>query len=180
MIDTKNNRRRVVGYVGGTGGVFGRAPFFQIQLSKQAVRQLDELLMKADGDRRCTLTVTASFQQPDRLRVTEADPPQYEAVASSAYVRGDAMRVNGREGASCGIDLSARWGVPALRNALRLACERANNYVLLRIPSRKRDLVEIIPDMELLPADEGAVLSASATSAAALLPAEDFSDWETH
>jgi len=177
MILTKP-KRRVLGYVIGLGGTFGRTPFYQLTLQKPALELFQQLLGKCSAAGRSTVTVTASYHQPDRLRITEAAPPDYEARAARDYVRGDAMRVNGREGVSCGIDLTSQSGVPALLSALRMAGRRARSSVTLKVVSRKRDVVEIIPDTDLPAATDEALVAGSVAAAAAVLPPEDFSDWE--
>ncbi|HEX4055618.1 MAG TPA: hypothetical protein VHX86_15240 [Tepidisphaeraceae bacterium] len=174
-----NAGRRTIGYVMGSAGFFARSPFYEIRLDKKkAVPELDRLLAKGNAKQRCTVTLTASFHQPDRLRVTEIDPPDYESRASAAYLRGDVMRVQGREGISCGLDLSARLGVQALRNELRLASERAKAFVVLRVPSRKRDIIELIPDVDLDLTEKDVIVAGSVAAATAMLPPEDFSDWK--
>jgi hypothetical protein len=181
MIRSKNTRagRRNLGSVNGIGGVFGRFPFYELHLDKKrGVPELDRLMAQADPDRRCTLTLTVSYHQPDRLRVTETDPPNYESQASASYVRGDAMRVQGREGVSCNLDLSARLGVGAFRNELRVAAGRAEKFVALRVPSRKHDLVELIPDIDLGVGEDRILVEASVAAIGTVLPADDFSDWE--
>jgi hypothetical protein len=172
--------RRTIGYVAGHSGAFARSPFYEIRLDKKkAAPELDRLLAKGNVANRCTIALTASFHQPDRLRVTEMDPPDYESRASPAYVRGDVMRVQGREGISCSLDLSARVGVQALRNELRLARERAKVFVVLRVPSRKRDIVELIPDVDFNLSDQDAIVAGSVAATSVALPPEDFSDWES-
>jgi hypothetical protein len=172
-------KRRTIGYVIGAAGSFARFPFYEIRLDKKkAVPELDRLLAKGNVAQRCTVTLSASFHQPDRLRVTEIDPPDYESRASAAYLRGDVMRVQGREGISCGLDLSARLGVQALQNELRLASKRAKTFVILRVPSRKRDIIELIPDIDLDASEKEMLIAGSVAAATTTLPPEDFSDWE--
>src|SRR5437899_2423842 len=156
MIPAKT-KRRTLGYVVGLGGAFGRTPFYQLTLQKPALELFQQLLGKSSAAGRATVTITASYHQPDRLRITEAAPPDYEARAARDYVRGDAMRVNGREGISCGIDLTSQSGVPALLGALRKAGSRARSAVTLKVVSRKRDVVEIIPDIDLPAATDDAL-----------------------
>ena len=177
MIPTKA-KRRTLGYVVGFGGTFGRTPFYQLTLQKPALELFQQLLGKSSVAGRSTVTITASYHQPDRLRITEAAPPDYEARAARDYVRGDAMRVNGREGVSCGIDLTSQSGVPALLDALRKAASRAQSDVTLKVVSRKRDVVEIIPDTDLPAATDDVLVAGSLAAAAVVLHPEDFSDWE--
>jgi hypothetical protein len=170
--------RRVIGYVTGRSGVFDRRPFYQIRLDKDASAQFDQLLSKGNAAGRCTVAVSVSYHQPDRLRVTEIDPPDYELRAVTGYVRGDTIRIQGREGVSCGLDLSARFGVPLVREQLRGATQRAVEYLVMRIPSRKRDVIEFIPDVDLTHSDVDTFVAGSVTAAMSILPAEEFSDWE--
>ena len=176
MIRTKPKSRRYLGNIYGVASKLGRDPFFEIRLDREQVNALDRLLQKADGDGRCALSLTASFHQLNRLRVTEVDPPDYESRAPKEYLR-DNVRVSGKEGRSCNIELSARWGAPAMRKELRSAADRAREFILLRIP-HKRPLVQIIPDVDLELESDQEILGASMASAAKLLPREDFSDWE--
>ena len=175
-----NAGRRNIGSVRGSGGFFAKFPFYEVRLDKKnAIPELDNLLAKSDAQRRCTVTLTVSFHQPDRLRVTETDPPNYEIRASATYLRGDAMRVQGREGKSCNLDLSTRLGVVALQRELRLAAERAQEFVVLRVPSRKHDLIELIPDVEFAVSEQDVLVAGSTMAAVGALPSEDFSDWES-
>lgn len=171
--------RNTIGYVLGERGRFGRNPFFTVRLPSDRIEEFDRLLAKADGRHRHTTTITVSHQQPDRLRVTEVGPPEYELRAADQYVRGDVIRVQGKEGKSCGLDISARFGVPLIRQQLRSAAERAKTFVELRVPSRKRDLVEFRADVDIPPGEEELLLDAAITLAAQCLPTEDFSDWES-
>lgn len=168
--------RTVLGYVNGQSGQFGRLPFFALRLSLDQAAALDGLLGRAGAQSRNTTTLTASFHQPARLRVTEIEPPDYELRAAAQYVRGDVVRVQGKEGVSCGLDVSARFGIPLLREQLSAARGRARDFLELRVPSRKRDLVEFVPDVDLTTtSDEAAALAAAQVAG---LEAEDFSDWE--
>jgi hypothetical protein len=145
-------------------------------------RKLDALLTQADGPGRRTTTLTATYHQPNRLRITQVEAPDYELRAAAQYVRGDVLRVQGKERVSCGLDVSARFGVPLLREQLAEAMTKAREYVEFRVPSRKRDIVEFIPDSELkrlARADDTELLAkASMWAAGRVLPPEDFSDWE--
>ena len=178
MVAKAKDGRRVLGFVRGQQGVLGSDPFFVIHLPKEAAVALDQLLGSSDGSRRCTVTITITSHQPNRLRITEIDPPQYESKACETYLRGDTMRVNGGIGKTCGLDLSARFGVPAIRSQLREALDQADEFIVLRVPSRKHDLIEFIPDTAISTVSNDAMLQASMSSAAQLLPAEEFTDWE--
>ena len=172
-------QRETIGYVVGENGRFGRSPFFSVRLPLAQCAELDELLARASAEQRRTTALTASFHQPGRLRLTEIDPPAYEVHAAAHYVRGDVLRVQGKEGVSCGLDISARFGTPLLREQLRRAMASARQFVELRVPSRKRDVIEFIPDIDLKPSEADALVAGSVAAATAVLPAEDFGDWET-
>lgn len=170
--------RSTIGYIVGEGGRFGRVPFYRLCLPLEQCQALDGLLAGAGAAQRHTTTLTASFQQPDRLSVTEIEPPEYELRVAAQYVRGDVLRVQGKEGVSCGLDISARFGVPLVREQLGLARARARQYVEFRVPSRKRDVIEFIPDVDLPAADQDLLVAGSMSAIAAVLAPEDFSDWE--
>ena len=171
--------RQGLGDVRGFGGVLGGAgqPFYEVKLPLDLVPQLEQLLL-AGGGRRGGVSVTSDFHDPNRLRVTRVDPPGYEAAAAARYVRGNTLSVSGRTGNSCNIDLSAKSGVPNLVHELQDARAAAASFILIRVPSRARHLVEIIPDVELASADDADLGQAGAALAGYVLPAEDFSDWE--
>lgn len=172
--------RHTVGYVTGSGGHFGRTPFFQIRLLKEDGANLDRLLTSDNKERRGTMTITVSFHQPDRLRITEVDPPEYERRAAQNYLRGDILRVQGREGVSCSLDLSMLWGVPAFQTGLRSAVQRAAEFIVFSVPSRKRNLVEFVADIDSPNTDSDleALAHASMALAAQTLAVEDFSSWK--
>jgi hypothetical protein len=173
------NNRRVIGFVHGSGGFFAQSPFYVLQLDKKSARQLDKLLEQGNSSSRCEVTITATFHQPDRLRITETDPPDYEARAVDTYVRGDVIRVQGKPGVTCSLAVSARWGVPAIQSQLRRAASRASKFLLLRVPNRKRDVVEFVADEDLASEPVDANVAASMASAANLLPEESFDDWRS-
>jgi hypothetical protein len=169
-----------IGYVEGRNGQFGRHPFYSLELPLSQCAELDTLLGQSDGDARRTTTLVASYHQPDRLRLKQDDAPAYEASLAPTYVRGDMLRVQGKENVSCNLAVSAKFGVPALRQQLNAAADRAREFVLMRVPTRNRDVVEFVPDVDL----PGTYLSANpevvagTLAAAAILGPEDFSDWE--
>lgn len=172
--------KKTLGYVTGFNASLGDSPFFSLDLELSAARQLDGLLAKsAAGSSRATITLTASYAQPTRLRVTAAPPPGYEADVDENYMRGDAMRVNGRKGNSCGVDISVRFGVPIFRKLLNAAIGQARTFVRMRVPSRARDIAELIPDTRLAAQTDLKLAAASAAAIAGVLPPEDFSDWES-
>jgi len=173
--------RTSVGYVRGQRGRFARVPFFSLRLNPEQCRRLDELLKRIDADSRHGSTLTITHEQPDRIRVTETEAPDYELRAAEQYVRGDVIRIQGKEGISCGLDISAKFGIPLVRQQLAQALAKAKDFVELRIPNRARDVIEFIPDTDLkgsLRDDSDLLAEASAKLAAEVLEPEDFSDWE--
>lgn len=172
-----DDMRNTLGYVIGQEGRFERIPFYRLRLSLTQCDALDELLARAGAEQRHTTTLTASFHQPDRIRVTEIEAPDYELRAAPQYVRGDIVRVQGKEGVSCGLDISARFGIPLIREQLGAARTRARQYVELRVPSRKRDVVEFVPDVDLNPSEQDVIVTGSVLAAMSSLPPEDFGDW---
>jgi hypothetical protein len=146
----KKISKTTIGYVEGRNGRLGHDPFYALELPRPQCRELDELLGQSDADARRTTTLAASYEQPDRIRLQQNDAPEYEAALAPTYVRGDMLRVQGKELASCNLAVSARFGIPALRQQLKAAAERCSDFVLMRIPSRNRDVVEFVPDIDLL------------------------------
>jgi hypothetical protein len=177
--------RTSVGAVIGRNARFGTPPgeaFYRVELVCHAALDLQGLLTKSrDWVSRRWVTVTASYHDPNRLRVTHAPPPAYESRAADSYFRGDAMRVTGVEGSSINLDLSSRFAVQSLNELIASATARAKEFIVLRVPNRKRDLIEVLADVDLPTpqTDEEQRLGASGAGlAATVLPAEDFSDWE--
>jgi hypothetical protein len=170
--------REFIGSVLGDSGGFHRRPFYRVRLTTSACTELDALLARVDGEQRHTATLTATYDQPARVKVTKVDGPDYERSAAPQYLRGDVVRVQGRPGASCNLDVSARFGIPLFRAQLKLACERAEQFVDLRVPSHNRDVIEFIPDVDLNSSDDDTLVSGSIAAVTATLPPEDFSDWE--
>src|SRR5437868_14673082 len=135
--------RQGLGDVRGFGGALGGPgrPFYEVRLLIPTVPDLERLLLAGAG-RRGGVSVTSDYYDPNGLRVSRVDPPAYEAAAARRYLR-DALHVRGRTGSSCNIDLSAKSGVPELVRELQDARAAAANFVMIRVPSRARDLVEI-------------------------------------
>jgi hypothetical protein len=171
--------RRGIGNIRGFDArLGGKDDFYQIKLDLPAVDDTTRLLATVSGARQ-GVSITADYHDPDRLRLTVVDPPEFEAQAPARYLRGNTLRVSGRSGNSCNLDISARFGIPPLIDALRGARQAANAFVLLRVPSRTRDRLDILPDTEL-PGDDDAFGESGAKLAANVWTHEDFADWETH
>ncbi|HEY8667704.1 MAG TPA: hypothetical protein VIL86_13645 [Tepidisphaeraceae bacterium] len=178
-------RTTYIGSVRGIDGRFGSppaTPFHSVKLPLQAVTALQALVDKAvDRASRRWVTIAISYDDPNRLRVMHAPPPAYERRAAESYLRGDALRVTGVEGNSVNLDISSRFAVGIFSDLLAAAGTRAQEFVLLRVPNRKHDLIEVVADVDLTPApmaEQDRLGESGAAAAAAVLAAEDFSDWE--
>jgi hypothetical protein len=176
----KKISKTTIGYVEGRNGQLGRDPFYALELPLPQCHELDELLGQSDADARRTTTLAASCEKPSRIRLKQDDAPEYEADLEPTYVRGDMLRVQGKELKSCNLAISAKFGIPAIRQQLKAAAERSSDFVLMRVPSRHRDVVEFVPDIDLRgqQSNIGAEVIAGTSAAAEILGAEDFSDWE--
>jgi hypothetical protein len=65
-----------------------------------------------------------------------------------------------------------------LRDQLSLTSARAAEFIEIRVPSRKRDVIEFVPDVDLAPREAQVLAAGSVAAATAVLPQEDFRDWE--
>jgi len=156
--------------------------FYRARLTEPEVGQLVADLdrcAESDGPRWFTLTVTD--EKPERLRLTEMPgAPQYELEAAAVYLRGDVFRVSGKA-KSCNIDFSGRVGAVLLSERLRRAQARMRRFLEIRVPSRKRNLIEFIPDTDLEAADSpehDKLAQAGEALGADLGSSDEFSDWE--
>jgi hypothetical protein len=112
--------------------------------------------------------------------LTEVPPPDFEARAASIYLRGEPMRISGREG-SVNIDFSGAIGGELLRQRLEAARKRSRKFLEIRIPRQCKNLIEFIPDLDLESletAELSALAEAGLRMAAEVWPEDDFSDWE--
>lgn len=160
----------------------GQRPFFRVRLSKGQLEELLRLLNDcAAAEGRAWYTLTATHEKPARLRLTrELRVPDYEQQAASIYLRGEPVRISG-DGGSCNISFSGAVGGSLMVERVQMALMRARNNVDIRIPSRKRNLIEFIPDTER-EAEESRehqrLAETGATIVGDVWPNEDFSDWE--
>lgn len=176
--------RRLIGYVVGTGAQLTGAaqrPFYRIRLrSAQAVELTERLESASASEEPRWYTLTALATNPNRLGLTEhLRLPAFEQAAAAVYLRGEAFRITGK-GASCNIDFST-VGASLLAERLRTALSNMDEWLELRIPNRKRQLIEFVTDRELLAASSAEIdklALAGAQLAAEFLAHEDFSDWE--
>ena len=180
---TENTKRRTVAYFHGSHGILnpvGKPPFYRVRLDATVLETLiSELRTIADCETRIWHTLTATPEKASRLRMYVIRTPDFETQASKCYLRGTLFRISGRE--SVNIDFSSD-GALLLAERLREAKAKMRSFVLLRLPNRKKDVIEFVPDIELeaLHSDEHARLGQAGESLAAqVLGPEDFSDWET-
>ena len=181
----KNKYRETIAYIEGCDGELNgpnRRPFFKIRLEKgQAEHLLQHLEKCSECDNRQWFTLTATHDKPTRLRLTkELRVPDYETAAASIYLRGEIARISGDNG-SCNITFSGAVGGLLLAQRLRSAWQRMRTFLDIRITSRKRNLLEMIPDTELEAAESTEhqrLAEMGASVAAETWPNEDFSDWE--
>ena len=188
---TENSKRRTVAYFIGSRGIlnpnpagkshdgFLRLSFYQVRLDASVLAELiPNLRAAATCKERLWHTLTATSENASRLRMYVIRTPDFEMQASKCYLRGTLFRISGRE--SVNIDFSTD-GALLLAERLREAKAKMRSFVLLRVPNRKKDVIEFLPDIELeaLHSDEHARLGQAGESIAAqVLGREDFNDWE--
>lgn len=154
-----------------------RKPFFAARLSRRAAEELEQALAAIAAESgRAWFTLTATYEQPCRLRLTQlVNTPKYESQAAPIYLRGDVFRVNGAEG-SCNIEFS-RTGADLLKDRLADAKGKMFEWLEIRVPSRARQIVEFAPDSQLM--DEAVRMGLAGEFAASQAwEPEDFSDWQ--
>ncbi len=184
---TKIKYRETIAYIECEDGELNgpmRRPFFRVRLNKaQAAELLGHLADCASSNGREWYTLTATHEKPSRLRLTrELRVPEYEQQAASIYLRGEPVRISGEDG-SCNIVFSGAVGGKLLVERVEAAVERARRFLDIRILSRKRNLIDFLPDVDLEAAESVEHQKLSHTGAlltAATWPDEDFSDWESH
>lgn len=180
----KEKTRATIRYIEGLEGVLagpkGR-PFFRVRLNlKQISELIDALEQCARQDGRCWFTLTSTHDKPARLRLMQPATPDYELGASAVYMRGEAAWISGDEG-SCNINFSGSDGALMLIKRLRDVQKKMRRFVDIRIPSRARNLIEFVADVDLeaAPSAEHERLAiGGGIVASQSLPADDFGDWE--
>lgn len=177
----RNKDQRTIGYVKGTNGCITQdgKPFYRLRLDEAALNDLLSMLdQAARTDQRPWHMLTATAEQPSRLRFYRIPTPDFEQHAAKSYARGTIYRISGRE--SINISFSAQ-GALLFADRFREAIHHMRNFVLLTVPRRKIDLIEFLPDLELegIASDEHARLGeVGARLASQAWKQEDFSDWE--
>lgn len=165
----------------GIKGSLGSNPFLSVLLTASQANALIKELRRCGAQPRHWFTLVATRENPRRLRLKAEPTPEFEEDASPLYLRGDILRVTGTEGTSCNIAFS-NFAAMGLAERIEEAAGRMRNSLELRVRSRRRSLVEIIPDVDAAIADApelDGIGRAGAILAGSVLPIEDFSDWET-
>jgi hypothetical protein len=173
------NTQRVI--FSGSDGELNGQPFYRLHLGPAPLAELRSELERRSKRARAWVTLVVTADNPNRLRLKDDPTAEFEARAAPIYLRGDTFRVTGRQGRSCNITMSSD-GAAALARKLGEAGERMREWVEIRVPSRKRDLLEIVPDVDISAGDSGeidAIVSAGARAGSRALTREDFSDWES-
>ncbi len=70
------------------------------------------------------------------------------------------------------------WECKRSKTSFASPANCAKAFVILRVPSRKRDIIELIPDIDLDASEKEMLIAGSVAAATTTLPPEDFSDWE--
>lgn len=177
----QSGEQRTIGYVTGENGCItpNGKPFYQVRLDAAA---LDDLLSILDrvgqtGERRWHL-LAGTATEPSRLRCYRIPTPKFEQRAATCYLRGRIFRISGKESINVGFSVE---GASIIAERLRAIRQRMRRFVLFRVPDRKKDVLEFLPDVELegIESREHARLAETgAKLAAQVLEPEDFSDWE--
>lgn len=179
----KKSSRETIGYFNGTLAVIdGRRgrPFFRIQIPRASAKLLVASLKKIATQENHRFTLASIMPQLNRMTLTRPNMPNYERWAARNYVRGDTLVISGGR-QSCNITFTGGVGARSLAEQISAALSRCKSFLELRIPYRRRNLVEFIPDGELSAAGEKSDIAfglAGESLGAMTLEAEDFSDWE--
>ncbi len=168
----------LVGYVEGFGGELRPADpkrFYRVRLTGAAIDKLGSFLEARPEGERAERVIAATAENVNRLRVMTRTAPAYEVRAQREYVRGDILTVRGKT--SISIYVRIPDGGRLLRQRLDSARQRMLEWVELRA-NRLRNLLEIVPDADLISREDSKLGEAGAGLAAVVLPDEDFRDWE--
>lgn len=169
----------VEGELNGPGG----HPFARIRLNREhADKLLEHLEACATGDGREWCALTWSHDKPERLRITkETDTRKYIRQASQIYLHGQPVRVSGKDG-SCNITFSGAVGGRLLAERIGAARQAMREFFDIRIPDRKWNITEYVPDTELEAQDDlehRKLALAGESSVGDVWPNDDFGDWES-
>ncbi len=121
-------------------------PFYQIQLNSSAIDKLLSFLDQIAQAKRLWHVMVATLEHPSRLRLYQSPTPNFEQRASQYYVRGTLFRISGQD--SINISFSCE-GALLIADRLREARPRVQRFVLFRVASQKKDMLEFVPDVEI-------------------------------
>lgn len=186
-VKTKTGRLSLGAVVGTHGAATfredGLLASYRVRLAVDQVKRLVQLLAEAPRvpPGRMLAVTTENW---NRIRIVARPLPRYEQRAARTHIRGDVIRVTGRD--SLNIDATRR-GADLLIQGLTDESARAREWidfsasVVRATPTEgPRSLVEIAADTELAGAlDAARIGTTGASLAEAVWPADDFSDWES-
>lgn len=182
IANSPQRKRRTIGAVEFSRAALrpGKRPFFEAKANAQQIDKLIELLnICVRSKNREWYTLTATHEKPQRLRVTEIPPPEFESEASQFYYRSP-LRVSGNAG-SVNVDFSGSLAGPIVIQLIQQARDQMKEYIEMRIPRQKTSLIEFIPDTELESIEASELRSLGVAGdqlAAEAWGTENFSDWE--
>ena len=163
----------------------GKKPFFRVRLDAQESGELAKYLENCEGEQgRNWYAITATYDEPTKLKLIKGMTPAYEANAIPDYLRGEVLRVSGKN-RSCNIEFSGQVGAPLLLERLQTVRKRMRRFLEIRVPNRsnKRNLIEFISDTDLEAIEtleHQRLVQAGGVLASEIFPEDDFSDWESH
>lgn len=162
----------------GHHGRLGVSPFCEVILGKSECGALSSVLKaQVSSPNAGRVTIAVTKENPDRIRLKFDALPAYEANARPHYLKGDVCTIQGTPNNSCNLYLSSRFGSPIFTAELDAAVNAARGDVLLRVPSKARNIVLFIPDTDpRFPQPSG--IHPLDLSQIRGLEVEDFSDWE--
>ncbi|MCA9242960.1 MAG: hypothetical protein KDA32_03310 [Phycisphaerales bacterium] len=177
-----------IGAVAGQGARFevdanGRLRSYLVRLSTADALGLVGMLTERSGVASGRI-LTATRENPGRLRVLAEPPPGYELSAEPDYLRGDICRITG-SARSCNVSIT-RIGADLLALRIQSCLGAADEWIELRArviryaeKEGPRCLLEVVPDRRVVAAaDDEALGAAGATLAGATWVSEQFADWE--
>lgn len=161
----------------GLDGALDHNPFFRVRLDRQQLAALAKQLRICASRHRRWFTLAATYENPARLRLVKYPTPDFETGAATAYIRGEILRVTGKERRSCNITFSS-LGAEQLVRGIEEARRRMRASVEM-MADRRHGMVEFVPDVERgTRGGEGDLAAALEAESSAAMPPDDFSDWE--
>lgn len=164
----------------GSHGALNAANFYQVRFEESVLQALiSRLQIVANAQERCWHSLTSTDEDFSRIRIYKIRTPDFEMRAFNRYLRGTVFRISGQE--SMNIDFSVD-GALLLATRLQAAKDEMRSFVLLRLPHRKKPIIEFIADIELEQRRSGEhdrLGQVGQSMAVEVWGDEDFSDWET-